>query len=629
MTRTWQRTLGAIPAPEGYQFRVWAPNAQQVTLELQRTQQTSQPRSIPMTRDLRGYYQVTVADVTPGCRYGFRLDGGDVRPDPASQCQPDGVHGLSEVLDPQFEWHDLHWGGIAQPDFIIYELHVGAFSEAGTFEGIIPYLDELRDLGITAIELMPIAQFPGKRNWGYDGVDLFAAQNSYGGPQGLKRLVDACHQRGLAVLLDAVYNHFGPEGNYWREFGPYFNEKNHTTWGAAINFDSAASDEVRHFFIENALCWINDFHIDGLRLDATDAYIDFSAYTFLEELAESVHQLGRSQHRRVYLMAENDRNDARLTRPADQGGYGVDAQWIDDFHHALHTVLTYEKTSYYQDFGELQQLAKAMREGFAYTGDYSAFRQHRRGTSSRDIPAWRFVAAAQNHDQVGNRMLGERFTHLITFEGQKVAAGVLLLSPFIPLLFMGEEYGEDAPFQYFTDHGDPALVEAVRAGRRQDFAAFHAEGDAPDPQSEISFQKSRLNHALKRDGQHRVLYDFYKALIQLRAELPARDSLNQDHAEVFSHEKARWIYVRHWDRTREMILVFSFGQNSDTLRLPASSGQWRKRFDSTESCWNADAVADNATVRDEFNPALVSDGELSLTLNGLSFVVYEKESVTS
>jgi maltooligosyltrehalose trehalohydrolase len=411
-----------------------------------------------------------VQGVKPGTRYFYRLDGNTERPDPASKFQPEGVHGPSQVIDPHFVWEELHWSGIPFSHYVLYELHVGTFTAQGTFDAIVPHLDELKDLGITSIEIMPVAQFPGDRNWGYDGVYPGAVQNSYGGPEGLKRLIDACHQRGLAVTLDVVYNHLGPEGNYLCDFGPYFTDRYHTPWGAAINFDGPDSDAVRRFFIENALSWVTEFRLDALRLDAVHGIFDFSALHFLQELAAAVHEQAERLNRRIYVIAESDLNDVRLVSSPELGGYGLDAQWNDDFHHALHTLLTGERTGYYEDFGRIQDLAKAFAEGFVYSGAYSPARRRRHGNTSKDLAADRFVVCAQNHDQVGNRLKGDRLSALVSFEGLKLAAAVVLLSPFIPLLFMGEEYGETAPFPYFVSHSDPDLIEVVRRGRRAEFA---------------------------------------------------------------------------------------------------------------------------------------------------------------
>ena len=448
-----------------------------------------------MARRRRGYHEVLVDGVEPGTLYRYRLDGTLERPDPASRCQPEDVHGPSQVVDSHFDWDDSAWCGIPLREYILYELHVGTFTPEGTFEAIIPYLPELKALGITAIELMPIAQFPGQRNWGYDGVYPFAVQHSYGGPDGLKRLVQACHRHGLAVVLDVVYNHLGPDGNYLGDYGPYFTERYKTPWGGALNFDGPYSDEVRRFFIDNALFWVTEFRIDALRLDAVHAILDHSAQPFLQELGLALQARAEHMNRRIYAIAESALNDTRIIRSRELGGYGLDAQWNDDFHHALRVLLTDDRGGYYQDFGELGHLAKAFREGFVYAGDYSAYRRRRHGHSSRHMPAQQFVVFAQNHDQVGNRMFGERLSQLVSLEALKLAASAVLLSPFIPLLFMGEEYGEVAPFQYFISHLDPQLVDAVRRGRREEFAAFAWQGEPPDPQDIATFQRAKLDHA--------------------------------------------------------------------------------------------------------------------------------------
>ena len=447
---------------QGCRFRVWAPRIAPVGVRLLGTD-----RLIPLEKDRRGYYEAIVEGVRPGDLYYFHLGPDIERPDPASRFQPQGVHGPSAVIDARFAWDDAHWSGMALADYIIYELHVGTFTPAGTFEAVIPYLDYLAELGITAVELMPVAQFPGTRNWGYDGVFPFAAHDSYGGPDGLKKLVNACHRRGLAVVLDVVYNHLGPEGNYFGDFGPYFTERYQSPWGAALNFDGAYSDEVRKFFIQNALYWLGELHIDALRLDAVHAILDNSPFTFLEELRFEVERETQRINRKMFLIAESDDNNARLLQPRERGGYALDGQWNDDFHHSLRALVTGDQGGYYQDYGDFAQLVKAYREGFVYSGEYSRFRKRRHGSSSRDIPARQLVVFAQNHDQVGNRMLGDRLTQTVSFEQLKLAAGLVMLAPFVPLLFMGEEYGETAPFPYFVSHSDPALIEcgAARAAR--------------------------------------------------------------------------------------------------------------------------------------------------------------------
>jgi maltooligosyltrehalose trehalohydrolase len=572
---------------------------------------------VSLEKDSRGYHQAIVEGVAPGSLYFYRLNGQKEYPDPASHLQPRGVHGPSQVVDSNFPWEDRDWFGLPLKEYVIYELHVGTFSTEGTFDGVIPHLDELKNLGITAIELMPVAQFPGNRNWGYDGVYPFAAQNSYGGPESLKRLVDTCHQKGLAVILDVVYNHLGPEGNYLAEFAPYFSDRYKTPWGAALNFDGPYSDEVRHFFIENAVYWLTEFHIDALRLDALHAILDISPYTFLEELAASFHEEAERLKRQAYLIGESDANDTRLIRSPESGGYGLDAQWNDDFHHALHALLTGERSGYYQDFGHLQYLAKAFREGFVYSGQYSPYRQRRHGISAKGIPAHRFVVFAQNHDQVGNRMNGERLSQLVSFSELKLAAGAILLSPFLPLLFMGEEYGETAPFPFFVSYSEPELMAAVRQGRQKEFAAFQWQGELPDPQGETTFLCAKLNHDLRRKGQNRILMEFYRELIRLRRELPALGNLSNDTLEIIEFEEKRLLYLRRWSDINEVMMVFNFSDCQEAVVLPVPSGCWQKRLDSADEKWQGNG--DTAPER------LESEGEVALNVGPKSVVLFIKE----
>jgi maltooligosyltrehalose trehalohydrolase len=608
-------SLGATYLGDGRcRFRVWAPFAETVAVHLLAPQE----RLLPMEPEERGYHQATLDGIEPGSLYAYRLDDEQERPDPASRFQPRGVHGPSEVVDPSFAWEDESWSGLSLEEYVIYELHVGVFTPEGTFDAIIPHLDALKELGVSAIELMPVAQFPGDRNWGYDGVSLFAVQDSYGGPSGLRRLVNACHRLGLAVILDVVYNHLGPEGNYLADFGPYFTDRYRTPWGAAVNFDGPGSDEVRRFYIENALYWITEFHIDALRLDALHAVFDYSAQPFLEDLATAVHDQADRMRRRVYLFAESDRNDPRLIRPRDRGGHGLDAHWNDDFHHVLHTLLTGEQFGYYQDFGRLEDLAGALREGFVYSGRYSAYRQRRHGASSSDVPAHRFVVFAQNHDQVGNRMGGERLSQLVSFERLKLAAGAVLLSPFIPLLFMGEEYGETAPFLYFISHSDPALIEAVRRGRREEFAAFAWQGEPPDPQDQATYLRCKLNHALRREGHHAVLFEFYKELLRLWKEVPALARLSKEQLEVGAYEKERVLFFRRWAGAGQVFAVFNFSKTPASLALPVPAGRWRKQLDSADERWQGSGSA---------APNLLeSEGQAMLVLSPNAFALFTKEA---
>lgn len=607
--------LGATYLGDGRcAFQVWAPYASQVAVRLVAPRE----RRVPLVAGADGYHGGTGEGVEPGAGYFYVLDGQKERPDPASRYQPEGVHGPSAVVDPNaFSWTDAGWFGLSRRQLVTYELHVGTYTDEGTFEAIVPHLDALRELGITAVELMPVAQFPGSRNWGYDGVYPYAVQASYGGPAGLQRLVDACHARGLAVLLDVVYNHLGPEGNYLRDFGPYFTDVYQTPWGAALNFDGPASGAVRHFFIENARYWLRDYHLDGFRLDAVHAILDRSAVPFLEELGQAVHDDGERLGRRVHVIAESDLNDARLIRPGVVGGYGLDGQWSDDFHHALHALLTGERDGYYQDYGRLEELARALRDGYAYADRYSAFRQRRHGNPAWACSADQFVICAQNHDQVGNRAAGERLTALTDFAGLKLAAAAVCLAPFLPLLFMGEEYGEPHPFQYFVSHSDPALVEAVRRGRRAEFTAFHGATAVPDPQDEATFRASHLQHDLREEGQHRVLSDLYRELLRLRREQPALAELSRERLEVIYEEPDRLLLLRRWTETDEACLLLFFGADVSTLVVPLPAGRWEKVLDTADGRWQGDGSAVPA--------ALDSPGRVDLTLGPRSAVVFIRE----
>ena len=561
-------------------FRVWAPTANSVDVI-----HGPNGRAAPLDRGADGYFTAELEDIPSGTLYRYRLDGAQDRPDPASRFQPQGVHGPSAVIDANFPWQDASWLGFPLPRYVIYELHVGTFTSAGTFDAIAAHLAELKDFGITAIELMPVAQFPGSRNWGYDGVLPYAVQDSYGGPQGLKRLVNACHKIGLAVILDVVYNHLGPEGNYLADFGPYFTECYRTPWGPALNFDGPDSDPVRRYFIDNALYWVCEFHIDALRLDAVHTILDHSPYTFLEQLGDEVHQAARTLNRQILLFPESAANDARLIRSREVGGYGLDGQWNDDFHHALRGVLSDERSGYYEDYGKFSQLVKAFREGFVYSGEYSKHRRHRHGTSTQDIAAERFVVFSQNHDQVGNRLLGERLSQLVSFESLKLAAAAVILSPYVPLLFMGEEYGEEAPFQYFISHTDAGLIDAVRNGRRGEFASFGWLGEPPDPQDEKTFLRAKLNHALKGDGKYRVLWDFYRELLRLRRELAPLARLSKERCEVIGFDNDRVLLLRRWRGKEVVVTLFNFNSAPVSLALPMAPGRWRKALDSSEARW--------------------------------------------
>ncbi|MEO8744412.1 MAG: malto-oligosyltrehalose trehalohydrolase [Candidatus Dormiibacterota bacterium] len=495
-------------------FRVWAPNHGRVDA-------VADGRRIPMNRVDHGWWEAFDAAAAAGSRYGFSLDCGDARPDPRSPSQPGGVLALSQLIDHGAHvWRDEGWRGMSLAGRILYELHVGTFSPEGTFDGVIEHIPHLVSLGIDTVELMPVAEFSGGRGWGYDGVALFAPHHAYGGPAGFKRLVDACHAAGVGVVLDVVYNHLGPAGNFLAEFGPYFSDRHRTGWGAAMNFDGSGSDEVRRFVIDNAVMWMRDYHIDGLRLDAVHAIVDQSPVHLLEQLATEVGALGAAVRRSFFLVAESDLNDPRLVRGRGAGGYGLDGVWSDDWHHALHSVLTGERTGYYEDFGSLAVLAKALRQAWVYDGIWSDFRQKTRGGKPSGIASHSFVIATQNHDQVGNRAAGERLAFLVDEGRLKAAASLLLMSPFTPMLFQGEEWACSSPFQYFTDHADVRLGAAVREGRRHEFAAFGWDPKhVPDPQDLATFERSKLNWRELDVPAHGEMLEWYRALIALRRGL--------------------------------------------------------------------------------------------------------------
>ncbi len=608
-----QLELGAIWLGDGRcRFRVWAPFHEEVILHVLEPEE----RLVPMMPAARGYHQATLEDLPPESLYRYVLASGKARPDPASRHQPQGVHGPSRVVDPGFPWEDDGFRAPEMQDLVLYEMHVGTFTPAGTFDGAAQHLQELRDLGVTAVELMPVAQFPGERNWGYDGASLWAVQESYGGPDGLRRFVQACHGTGLAVHLDVVYNHLGPEGNYLGEFGPYFTDTYRTPWGSAVNFDGPGSDEVRGFFLGNALHWIREYHVDGLRLDAIHAIIDRSAKPFLEELGEAVDEESARTGRPILVVGESNRNDARLVERREDGGMGLHGVWTDDFHHALHTLLTGESQGYYLDFGTLADLEMAYRDRFAYAGRYSEFRRRRHGRPGRHLPSHRFVVFAQNHDQVGNRLRGDRLGASLSPEATRLAATVALLSPYVPLLFMGEEYGETAPFPYFTSHADPELAEAVRQGRKEEFSEFEWEGDPPDPQEESTFRRAVLNHELKNQPGHQRLLDLHRELLRLRREHAAFSSGEAEDLETHRDDQANLLVARRRNGHDLCVLLFHFSSSRDQVSIPLERGRWRRVLDTGEDSWGGAGASVPETV--------VSAGEVFLTLEPWAGVVLER-----
>jgi maltooligosyltrehalose trehalohydrolase len=590
-------------------FVVWGPMLNSISVKIV----TPAERLIPMKRDSAGYWRTSAGSICPGSEYFFVLEENRDRPDPASCYQPRGVHGPSMVIDHQaFKWEDAKWRGIPLPEMIMYELHTGAFSDEGDFNAIIRRLDDLSELGVNAIELMPVAQFPGKRNWGYDGSCPFAVQNSYGGPEGLKQLVNECHKKNIAVILDVVYNHLGPEGNYLWDYGPYFTDKYRTPWGQAINFDDAYSNEVRDYFIENALHWFINYHIDALRLDAIHGITDMSARPFLLELAEKVQGFSSAKGRKFFLIAESDLNDSRVIRCRESGGFGFDAQWNDDFHHCIHTVLTGENNGYYKDFGKTGHIVKALNEGFVYSGEYSEYRKRNHGNASGDLPAERFIVFSQNHDQTGNRILGERLSGLVSFEALKLAAGITLLSPYVPLLFMGEEYGEDSPFLYFVDHSDEGLIEAVRKGREEEFAAFNVGGKPPDPQAVETFLKSKIDWSKRSEGHHNTLLAFYKELIRLRKQTIPLSCPERDNIEVTGSDDDKTLFIKRKKAGCHVLCIFGLGREDVKKTMSLAEGKWTKALDSTESFWKGTGT---------LLPEKINDGQ-EITIKGESLAIY-------
>ena len=541
-----------------HEFRVWAPNAASVALALG-------DRRLAMERTADGCWRVW-AEAEEGDAYAFVVDG-DELPDPRSAAQPDGVHARSRVVRHEsFAWADDGFRSPPLAGAVLYELHVGTFSAAGTFDGAIEHLDHVRALGVSHVELMPVAAFDGARGWGYDGVAPFAPHAPYGGPDGLKRFVGACHARGLGVILDVVYNHLGPSGNYLGRFGPYFTERYRTPWGDAVNYDGPGSDEVRRFVIDDAVSWVRDYHVDGLRLDAVHAIFDFSATHVLEELTRAVHAAGAALGKHVAVIAESDLNDPRLLHAPEAGGYGLDAQWSDDVHHALHALLTGERHGYYEDFGDVGDLARALERGWAYDGRVSRHRGRRHGRRASGLDGTRFVAFLQNHDQVGNRAAGERLSHLAGLSRARIGAALVLTAPFVPLLFQGEEWAAATPFRYFTAHEDEALALAVREGRRREFAAFAWQGEVPDPQSPETFARSRLDWSERDREPHAAMLRWYRELVRLRRAVPDLGDPRLERTRVASGEDAGWLVVYRGDAA----VACNLGRQG--LRVPVDGG---------------------------------------------------------
>jgi maltooligosyltrehalose trehalohydrolase len=530
-----------------HRFEIWAPLPKKVAVQVNDTLlQMEGP-------DEQGWWRLDVDEAGAGTYYGYVVDDETLCiPDPRSKWQPDGVHGMSRLYDQDsFAWNDAAFQSPRLASGVIYELHIGTFTHAGTLDAAIDRLDHLVSLGVTHVELLPVASFSGNHGWGYDGVALFAVHQPYGGPDALKRFVNAAHEKGLSVLLDVVYNHFGPVGNYTGKFGPYLDGSHRTPWGGAVNLEGAGSDQVRRFFCDNALMWIRDFHIDGLRLDAVHAFIDRSAIHFLEQLSAEVELVSTALARRVTLIAESDLNDPRIVTPREAGGFGLDAQWSDDFHHALFAVLSPKpSTGYYSDFGGLSQLAKALERTFVYDGIYSKYRNRVHGRPASNVSQHRFVGYIQNHDQVGNRAVGDRIVEIAGFDRARIAAAVVLMSPFIPMLFQGEEWAVSAPFLYFADHDDPELARLVSEGRKNEFLAFGWDPHSiPDPENRETFILSKLKWDELDEGKHADMLDWYRALICLRREVTSLSDGEPGHTRFLHSNEEMWFSMERGDVT--------------------------------------------------------------------------------
>jgi len=574
------RPIGARWDGESTHISVWSPGASQMAIILDKDD-----TNIPLSRDRFGYWNINTDKLLPEDRYWFEIDGKIKRPDPASRFQPNGVHGPSQIINPEFEWNDLEWKGLPMEQMIIYELHPGTFTHEGTFDGIIAKLKYLKLLGVNTIELMPVAQFPGSRNWGYDGVYPFAVQNSYGGPTGLKKLVNACHKMEMAVILDVVYNHLGPEGNYLGDYGPYFTDKYTTPWGKAINFDDAHSDPVRNYFIQNTLMWLEEYHIDGLRYDAIHAIYDFSAYHILRQISDEVEKLSKEQEKHYVLIAESDLNDQKVIASKPEGGYGMDGQWCDDIHHSIHALITGEEKGYYKDYGAIVHLEKALEKTFVYDGIYSEYRNKVFGNDASHLPYHQFIVFIQNHDQVGNRMMGDRLSTLVNFEKCKLAAAVIFLSPYVPMIFMGEEYGALNPFQYFVSHSDDNLIEAVRAGRQSEFSSFEWDGETPDPQSEATFERSKLNWNIEKSEKSIVMREWYKTLISLNKTHEALQNRSRAATNIMDDQYNDLITMHRMGEHKMIKAIFNFSDIAQTVTIDDATINYEKILDSAEPEW--------------------------------------------
>jgi maltooligosyltrehalose trehalohydrolase len=599
-----------------WHFKVWAPEKEKMILHIVKPHE----QELAMQKDEEGYFSIDINTTEKTLDYLFKPDGHKDYPDPASQFQPCGVHGVSQTVDhASYEWSDSDWKGLPLNEMIIYELHVGLFTPEGTFDAIIPRLDELKQIGINAVELMPIAQFPGDRNWGYDGTFPYAVQNSYGGPLGLKKLVDVCHQKGISVILDVVYNHLGPEGNYFPQFGPYFTSKYHTPWGDAINFDGEWSDGVRDYFSDNVIYWFELYHIDCLRCDAIHAIFDTGAVHFWEMTYQKIRQLEEAIGRPFHLIAESDLNSPKVVKSPAEGGYGFNAQWLDDFHHVVYKLINPSDKERYCDFGTIEQLVKAYNEGFVHSGQWVKFRKRKYGISSAGIPGDKFVVFNQNHDQVGNRADGKRLCMLVDHERMKLSAAAVLLAPYVPMLFMGEEYADPSPFYYFVSHSDNKLIKAVQEGRRKEFEEFGFDQNIPDPQDTNTFLRCKLQWEKRYGSHHKVILDWHRALIGVRKKLAPFSDFDKEFTEASAIGDQGLVLFRHdKERKQTVACFFNYSEKEINYSFSVEEG-FTKILDSRDDKWRTSKKVNNEVHRDK-----ITSGA-SIRLLPLSVVVYSSQ----
>lgn len=592
-------------------FIVWAPAIEYIQLHLVHPGQR-----LDMKKNAEGFFELETT-ASPGTEYFYQLPDGKDLPDPASQFQPEGVHGPSAIVDHEsFTWSDTAWKGIPFRELLLCEIHVGTYTPEGNFEALIGKLPYLKETGINAIELMPVGQFPGTRNWGYDGAYPYAVQNSYGGPEGLKKLVNACHAEGIAVFLDVVYNHFGPEGTYVEKFAPYFTDRYKNIWGKAINLDGPWSDPVREYFSDNAIYWLNEFHIDGIRFDAIHGMFDAGAHPFWNLMHEKIQRTEQRLGRKLHTVAESDLNDPKVIASPAVGGFGFTAQWLDDFHHALFSLIDRETgKKKYADFGSPAQLAKAFKEGFVHSGEYVQFRKRKYGASSAGIDGDHFIAFIENHDQAGNSAKGERMVAILGHRKIKLLAAALLLSPYVPMLFMGEEYGEDAPFLYFGNHSDPELIEAVRTGRKNEFEHMSWDGEPADPFDPDTFHRSKLQWEKLDNPENREIWYWYQALIALRKKHPALQNFSKDDLLVNRIDRLLIIFRRAETGNDSLLILFNFSEGPADYIPDNDFPEARRIIDSARS-------VQPAPVHTEQGPAPINRGE-KISLDPYAVQVYD------